>query len=162
MAKNQRVIGIVILVAGFIILLGKWGAFAFIGGTMWPLILFVIGVAVYGLVRARLAPPIALVPAGMLTVYGLLFMASHWIHWRLFGLLWPLLLIGIALGLYGYYVYDPHHPRGAWLGALLFGGVGIAMLTLMLVFAVGTYMIAVALIFVGAALVFGGVRSRFR
>lgn len=43
MGKNQQVIGIVILAAGLFILLGKWGVFAFIGGNLWPLIMFLVG-----------------------------------------------------------------------------------------------------------------------
>lgn len=162
MPRNQQVIGIAILAAGLFILLGKMGVFAFIGGTMWPLLMFLVGIAFYVFARMAILPPVMMVPAGMLTTYGILFMLSSWIHWRLFGYLWPMLLIGIGVGLYGYYKYDPYHPRGAWQGALLFSGVGSAMLILMLVFAVSTYMIAVALILVGAGLAFGGIRNRFR
>ncbi|TDL55673.1 glutamate synthase [Paenibacillus dendritiformis] len=161
MGKNQQLIGIVILVAGLFILLGKWGVFAFIGGTLWPLIMFLVGLGAYGLVRARIAPPVTMVPAGMLTVYGVLFMLTHWISASLFTWLWPLLLIGVGAGLYGYYVEDPLHPRNAWLGSLMFGGVGIGIFILMLMITISLYMIAIALIVVGAALVFGRVGRRY-
>lgn len=161
MPRNQQVIGIAILAAGLFILLGKLGVFTFVGGTMWPLLMFLVGIVLYVLTRMGLLPPVMMVLAGMLTMYGVLFMLSHWIHWRLFGLLWPLLLLGIGVGLYGYYAYDPYHPRGAWQGALLFSGIGAVMLLLTLVFAVGTFMIAVALMLVGARLIFGGIRTRF-
>lgn len=162
MPRNQQVIGMAILAAGLFILLGKIGVFAFIGGTMWPLLMFLIGIAFYVLTRIGLLPPVMMVLAGMLTMYGVLFMLSHWVHWRLFGLLWPLLLIGIGIGLYGYYAYDPYHPRGAWQGALLFCGIGAVMLLLTLVFAISTFIVAFTLIVVGAGLVFGGVHRRSR
>ncbi|MBG9793821.1 glutamate synthase [Paenibacillus dendritiformis] len=161
MGKNQQLIGIVIFAAGLFILLGKWGVFAFIGGTLWPLIMFLAGLGAYALVRARIAPPVTMVPAGMLTVYGILFMLTHWISAGLFTWLWPLLLIGVGIGLYGYYVEDPLHPRNAWLGSLLFGGVGIGFFILMLMITISLYMIAIALIVVGAGLVFGRLGRRY-
>lgn len=158
MPRNQQAIGIAILAAGLFILLGKIGVFAFIGGKMWPFLIFLAGIALYVLARTGFFPAIAMVPAGMLTMYGILFMASCWLSGKLFGLLWPLLLIGIGIGLYGYYMYDPYHPRGAYQGALLFCGLGIMMLALMLLFVIGAYIIAGILILVGIALVRGTIR----
>lgn len=159
MSRNEKVIGIVILIAGLFILLGKIGVFAFIGGMMWPLLMFLAGIVLYVLTRAAWLPAIVMVPAGMLTMYGILFMASCWIHWNLFELLWPLLLIGVGSGLYSYCRYDPYHPRIAYQGALLFCGVGIAMFALMLISTIGVYIMAILLILVGAGLLFGRPRS---
>jgi len=159
MPKNQQVIGIVLLLVGLFVLLGETGVFALIGGKVWPFLMFLIGIVFYKLTRAALLPAVVMVPAGMLTIYGILFMASCWIHWKLFGLLWPLFLIGIGVGLYGYYTYDPFHPREIYRGALLFGGLGVAMLALMFALIIGAYMIAVILILIGVRLVYGKFRS---
>ncbi|WP_028544951.1 hypothetical protein [Paenibacillus taiwanensis] len=155
MSKKEPIIGIVILAAGLFILLGKWGFFSFLGGTMWPLFIFLAGVVLFGLIRARMLPPIAFVPAGALLVYGLLFMLSHWISWGLFGYLWPFLLLGLSFGLFGYCQLDPYASRSAWVGAMGLGAIGIIMLLFTVFVSIGIYLIAAALIVVGAALVFG-------
>ncbi|MGZ9585040.1 glutamate synthase [Paenibacillus marinisediminis] len=156
MSKKEPIIGLVILAAGLFILLGKWGFFAFLGGTMWPLLVFLGGVLLFFLVRGRILPPIAFVPAGALLVYGVLFMISHWISWELFSYLWPFLLIGLSFGLFGYCQLDPYAPRGAWLLAMGLGALGVIMLLLMIFIGIGVYVIAIALILIGLALLFGG------
>lgn len=156
MSKKEPMIGIVILAAGLFILLGKWGFFAFLGGTMWPLFIFGAGALLYALVRARMLPSIAFVPAGALLVYGVLFMLSHWISWGLFQYLWPFLLLGLSFGLFGYCKLDLYAPRVARLGAIGLAVLGALMLFFTIFIQVGIYFIAVVLIIVGAALVFGG------
>lgn len=162
MSKKEPMIGLIILAAGLFILLGKWGFFAFLGGTMWPLFIFIAGALLFVLVRARMLPSIAFVPAGALLVYGVLFMLSHWISWELFNYLWPFLLIGVSFGLFGYCKLDPYASRAAWLGAIGLAALGVLMLLFTLFLNLGIYLIAIALILIGAALVFGGRFSFWR
>ncbi|WP_308737477.1 hypothetical protein [Paenibacillus sp. PCH8] len=71
--RNEKAIGICIVAAGIIILLGKFGVFGFIGRNFWPLLILLPGIALLALYYARIAPSWSLVPAGTLTVYGVLF-----------------------------------------------------------------------------------------
>ncbi|MCR8845772.1 glutamate synthase [Paenibacillus sp. SC116] len=156
MSRKEPVIGIFILAAGLFILLGKWGFFNFVGGTMWPLFLFLVGAGLVWLIRSRILPPIAFVPGGTLLVYGLLFMVCHWISWELFRYLWPFILIGLALGLYGYSRLESYPSPRAWQAAVVLGGAGILLLVLTLIVNISVYLIAFGLIVVGALLIFGG------
>ena len=156
MSRREPIIGIVILAAGLFILLGKLGFFAFLGGTLWPLLMVLAGGLLVYLVRERIVPAIIFVPGGMLLVYGVLFMICHWISWSLFSYLWPFLLLGLAFGLLGYCRLDPYAPRGAWLGAISLSGIGVLMLLLTILTGIGIYVIAIGLILLGVVFIFGG------
>lgn len=158
MSRKEPFIGLIILAAGLFILLGKWGFFAYLGGTLWPLIICLVGILLYVLVRVRILPPVAFVPAGTLFVYGVLFMLSHWISWDLFRYLWPFLLLGLSFGLFGYCRLDPYASRAAWQGAIGLGALGVIMLLFTLLIGISVYVIAIVLILIGATLVFS---SRF-
>lgn len=75
--KNEKAIGLFIVVAGLVILLGKLGVFAFIGRNFWPLLLLLPGIALYVLFYARMTPAWSLLPAGVLSVYGVLFSITN-------------------------------------------------------------------------------------
>ncbi|MFD1989486.1 hypothetical protein ACFSGI_05915 [Paenibacillus nicotianae] len=102
--RNQGVIGLFIVFAGLIILLGKLGVFSFIGHIFWPLAILLPGIILQLMYFSRSAPAIVLIPAGILTVYGALFFLCNTWGWWLMGHLWPVLILGVAVGLYEYYV----------------------------------------------------------
>ena len=71
-SRKDLALGIFIVVAGVVILLGKLGVFGFLGRTLWPLVLLLPGIFAYH-VFGRRATAAVLIPGGILTVYGLLF-----------------------------------------------------------------------------------------
>ena len=58
MSKNQYTVGLLFLIVGAVILLGKLGLFAFIGTNFWPLFLLIPGILLHVLFFGRLLPPI--------------------------------------------------------------------------------------------------------
>ena len=76
--RNQYSAGIVILLAGIVILLGRLGVFGFIGSVFWPLFVLIPGILLHVLYFGRLIPAAALVPGGMLSVYALMFLFCNW------------------------------------------------------------------------------------
>lgn len=162
MYRNQQVIGLVILLAGVIILLSELGISKFIDGITLGLVLLLLGISLYVFAKYAWLPAIMMVPAGMLMMYGLLTVGSYSIHERLFGILWPLILLGIGFGLYKYYQYDSYHPLMAWQAALCFGGLGILMLCFMLLFTIGIYVIALLFISIGISLICRNIRNQLR
>ncbi|WP_229106435.1 glutamate synthase [Paenibacillus sp. 1001270B_150601_E10] len=155
MNRREPAIGIVIIAAGLFILLGKWGFFSFLGGTLWPLFVFLAGVALFVLIRFRMLPAVAFVPAGALLVYGLLFMLCHWISWGMFAYLWPFIPFGLAFGLFGYCQLDPYADRRVYMFAIALAGISIVLLLFTLFVSLSVYLIAIFLIVVGVFLVFG-------
>jgi hypothetical protein len=96
-SKNDMKLGIFIAAAGIVILFGKLGVFGFLGRALWPLVILLPGILLHVLFFNRRTSASVLIPAGILTVYGLA-LRDYAIHGAgsLMRHLWPLLLFGIA------------------------------------------------------------------
>lgn len=156
MSRNQYVAGIAILAAGIVILLGKLGVFAFIGAVFWPLFVLTAGILLHVLYFGRTLPyDVLLVPAGLLAVYGLLFFVCNVAGWGILAWLWPVFLLGPAVGLYEYAAFGRGVPRIVMTAALGLAALAGLLLLLTLLWAWGVYLVALALIVGGAWLAYG-------
>jgi hypothetical protein len=153
--RNEKAIGIFILVAGIIILLGKFGVFGFIGRHFWPLLILLPGIALHACYYARLTPSWSLVPAGTLTVYGLLFGITNTWGGELMSSLWPAFLLGIAIGLLEYALADHRRPALILPVALGVGVLSIIFFGFTLLHTGIIYVLALLLIVGGMWLLFG-------
>ncbi|MGN7454976.1 hypothetical protein ACTHPH_09195 [Paenibacillus pasadenensis] len=149
MIRNQYSAGIVILLAGIAILLGRMGVFSFIGSVFWPLFILVPGILLHVLYFGRLLPAAALVPGGILSVYALVFLFCNWFGWGYMNYLWPFFILGLAVGLYEYYTFDSSHPRSAFTIAAALAGVWALCMIFVLLWSWGIYLIAFALVALG-------------
>ncbi|XEC96843.1 hypothetical protein AB6A23_10065 [Paenibacillus tarimensis] len=161
MTKNQYSVGILMLIAGIVILLGKLGIFQFIGSVFWPLFVLIPGVLLHVLFFGRLLPAAVLIPGGILSVYALLFLYCNIFGWSSLRVLWPIFILGIATGLYEYYLFESSRPRGIQVAAFLLAGSALACFVIMLLWGAGIYLIALALIAAGAWMAFGR-RTRWK
>lgn len=93
-----------------------------------------------------------LVPGGILLVYGLMFLAPHiWPQISLMGNLWPLFLLGPALGLFEMYVFS-RGRSGSMIPVFILTVIGGGMLLYTCgVFNNFSIIVALLLIGVGAA-----------
>ncbi|ANF97712.1 hypothetical protein [Paenibacillus bovis] len=145
--RNQGVIAIFIILAGLVILLGKLGVFAFIGHAFWPLLILLPGVLLQLFYFSRSASSYVLIPAGILTVYGILFFFCNIWGWSLMAYLWPVLLLGITVGLYEYYMVSASAvSRNIGFAAGVLGALSIILLFFSLLGASALYLIALLLI----------------
>ncbi|QDH19903.1 intracellular growth attenuator family protein [Saccharibacillus brassicae] len=155
MSKNdKKAVGIFILTAGLIILLGQWGVFAFLGRVFWPLLILLPGVGLHLAFASRALPAWALIPGGTLTVYGLVFSLCNTWGFGLIEVLWPAFLLGPGLGLYEYALLGPVRPKGIYYASL---GLIVLSLVLFIFSLLGPfflYAFSVLLILSGAWLVF--------
>ncbi|MEW4370612.1 hypothetical protein [Paenibacillus kandeliae] len=155
MNRNQGMIIAGMIVAGLIILLGKLGVFSFIGHAFWPLLILLPGIMLQLFYLSRSLPSYWLVPAGMLTVYGILFFLCNTWGWWLMDYLWPLLITGVALGMYEYYALSPFRvDRRIGIGAILLGLLSALLLLISILGSVLLYIIAIVLISGGVWLFF--------
>ena len=150
MNKQSATVGMLILAAGLIILLGKLGVFAFIGNVFWPLFILIPGVLLHVLFFGRMLPSIVLVPAGILTVVSLVLLIGNWFGWDLMRYLWPFFLFAVAVGLYEYYVFSYSRSQTVWLASVSLAGVSILLFLLTLLWTWAAYLIAFVLIVGGA------------
>jgi hypothetical protein len=156
MSNKQYTIGLAILAAGIVILLGKLGVFAFIGNIFWPLLILVPGVLLHMLYFGRMLGNAAvLIPAGVLTVYGLLFFICNLGGWKLLAWLWPVFLAGPAVGLYEYSLFG--HGRDRTIRPIAIGLLALSGLLIVIALfrSAFMYLLAAALILAGAWLAYG-------
>ncbi|WP_054956639.1 LiaF transmembrane domain-containing protein [Paenibacillus dakarensis] len=159
-SKKDLMLGVFIVAAGVVILLGKLGVFGFLGRTLWPLLLLIPGLLLHVLYFGRRISAAVLIPAGILTVYGILFLICSIWGWDLMGTMWPILILGIAVGLYEYYLYETPRPQFVLPIAL-----GLAFLSLLIIFFTwlytgALYILAIVLIAVGVWLIYGRRRPK--
>ncbi|WP_151735864.1 hypothetical protein [Paenibacillus tengchongensis] len=158
-SKNDIKLGVFIVAAGLLIFLGKLGVFGFLGRTLWPLVLLIPGLLLHVLFFTRRAPASVLIPGGILVVYGLLFGFCNTWGWGVMAHLWPVLLLGLAVGLYEYAFYTPRS------GAVAIAGIVLGILSLVLLFfsVMGTgalYVLGILLVLGGVWIIAGRGRSR--
>ncbi|MEK3882535.1 hypothetical protein [Paenibacillus sp. PL2-23] len=155
MPSNKYSAGIILLLAGVLILLGKLGVFSFLGAIFWPLLVLIPGVLLHVLYFGRVVPAVMLVPGGMLVVYAVLFMLCNIFGWDSLRYLWPVFLLGAAAGLYEYYMFGSNAPRIVLTASIALGAVSMLFLVLILLWSWGIYLIAGLLIAAGAWMMFG-------
>ncbi|UVI32167.1 hypothetical protein [Paenibacillus spongiae] len=161
MSKNQFAIGIVFLLAGLVIMLGRLGLFSFLGTNFWPLFVLIPGILLHVLFFGRLLPSAALVPGAILTIYALIFFFCIAVGWDKMQYVWPFFILGVAVGLYEYHLFDTSHPKQPLTAAIILALVAISLFIIMLLWGWGVYLIAAVLIAIGAWLVTGGRRARW-
>lgn len=157
---KERMIGVGIVAVGLIILLGKLGAFSFLGRTFWPLLILIPGIVLHAMYIMRKVSPFMLLPAGILTVYGLLFSLCNTWGWHLMAYLWPLLLLGVAIGLWEYAINDLSLSRIVYTWSVIVGLVSLLLLMISLLRTSIIYIIAVLLIGAGIWLVLNNLGKR--
>jgi hypothetical protein len=157
MNKNSNmIIGVILIAMGVLFLASNLGYLSFSWNYVWPLALLIPGIYMHfafftGIDRN----PGILVPGGILTTYGILFYANVFFGWHLMADLWPLFLIGIAIGLFELYMFGTH-DKGLLIPVLILGGIGLsALLRSYISFDLKNYILPVILIVIGIAIIAG-------
>ncbi|MBH5316928.1 hypothetical protein I6N90_03785 [Paenibacillus sp. GSMTC-2017] len=155
MPTNKYSAGIILLIVGIVILLGKIGVFSFLGAIFWPLLVLIPGVLLHVLYFGRVIPAVMLVPGGMLVVYALLFVICNIFGWESLKYLWPMFILGIAAGLYEYYMFGSSIPRVVFRASIALAAASVLFLVISLMWSWGIYLVAVLFIAAGAWMMFG-------
>lgn len=156
MSSNKDMkLGIFIAAAGLIILLGKLGVFGFLGRALWPLVILIPGLFLHVLFFGKRASAVVLVPAGILTVYGLLFGFCNTWGWGYMSHLWPVLLLGVAVGLYEYAFYSPARTGGLTAFAVILGALSVVLLVFSMIGTGALYLLGIVLVAAGIWLMSG-------
>lgn len=157
MNRNSNiVIGVVLIIMGVLFLMSNLGYLNFSWSYVWPLALLVPGLYMHfafftGIDRN----PGILVPGGILTTYGALFYANVFFGWRIMAELWPLFLLGVAIGLFELYLFG-NHDKGLLIPVGILGGIGAsALLRSYVRIDLKDYLIPAILIILGIAIITG-------
>ncbi|WP_379131468.1 hypothetical protein [Paenibacillus sp. sgz500958] len=161
-SKNDMKLGLFIAAAGIVILFGKLGVFGFLGRNLWPLVLLLPGLFLHVLFFSRRISAAALIPAGILTVYGLLFGLCNTWGWGLMKYMWPVLLLGVAVGLFEYSLYASPRTSGFSGAAIVLGLLSLVLLFFSLLGTGALYVLGAVLVAAGILLITGVGRSKNR
>lgn len=106
MRASRAAFGTLVILAGIFLLLNNLGLIDADLYLLWPLVLIIPGLTleIGYLTGSRDAE--ALVPAGMLITYGLVFFANIIWGWHNMQLLWPFFPLGVAIGLLQLYIFE--------------------------------------------------------
>ncbi|MHA0855820.1 hypothetical protein [Paenibacillus sp. CMAA1364] len=156
MSSNKDIkLGLGIVIAGIVILLGKFGVFSFLGRSLWPILIIVVGVILHWLYFNLRRPSLLLIPGGIFIVWGLLFLICNIWGWGLMAYLWPALLLGLAVGLYEYYLNENYSSNILLWVSLSIGLLSFIFFLFSLMRTGGIYWLAILLIGAGIWLILG-------
>lgn len=96
--------GLLFILVGAFLLLGKFVSLDFLSiGKLWPLFVLVPGLLFEIGYFSDNRNPGLLVPGGILTTIGLLFLFETYTHWHYSEYTWPVYVLSVAIGLFQLY-----------------------------------------------------------
>jgi hypothetical protein len=144
-------LGILIIGAGIIVMLGKLGVFQTILSWSWPLLVLFMGLLVHMFVMNRKLPSIGYLPATFMIGLSLVFLLCAWFGWRWLGMLWPIIPLSIAVGLYEIAIAE--RSRSTRMLSIIIGLGSFVLLLMLLFIFMNAYLLAIVLIIVGALII---------
>ena len=150
---NNRALplGIAVIAAGVLIVLGKLGVIAALIRWLWPVALIAAGVMLWIAAARRSLPPIVYVPAALLAGGSLSLLFCAWFGWTWMKALWPMFPLSVAAGLYSFAAAERNSPLRT--AALALGAVSIVLWIAALLIHANGYVVALLLIIAGVVLI---------
>lgn len=168
MRRGNYLVGLLLIVIGAVVLIMKGFGIKileFDSSDFWVFIVLLVGLTFeisFFLTGAR--APGLLIPGGIITTIGFLFMFEVATNWYFAEYTWPVYILSVAIGLFQMYLFSGRH-RGLLIASLIVGGVA-AFFMVSVVFAQITSIlnpgvfIPIALIAAGIAILFSGSAAR--
>jgi len=129
MRNSNMIMGAVLVALGCILLLSNLGYINFSWDYIWPMALLLPGVYLHFAFFTKIDKnPGNLVPAGILTTYGLMAYTVAFFGWGTMTTMWPFILIGIAVGLTELYFFGSQ-DKGLLVPIAILGGLGVMFLS---------------------------------
>lgn len=153
MNKKSTVLGVIIIAIGVLLLLGRFGVFNSGAANLWPVFLLFPGLFFHYLRFGQGVHAGVLVPGGILTTYAIMFFACNLFGWHLMAYLWPGFILGVAVGLFEAYFFDPDKPKGLLVASGVLATIAAVFFGFALVATGGVYLIAVAMILIGLVMI---------
>ncbi|AHF09986.1 MULTISPECIES: DUF5668 domain-containing protein [Dehalobacter] len=139
MNKSGLFWGIILILTGGLLLidnLGNWQIFSM--EFLWPVLILILGLAFEFNYFSKKESPGLLVPGGILTVIGLLFIFETFTHWQFSGYTWPVYPLAVAVGLFQLYLFSGR-PRGLLVPVFILTALACISFTGMFVTSIQRY-----------------------
>ncbi|MTI67074.1 MAG: hypothetical protein FH753_10830 [Firmicutes bacterium] len=150
--KRDYVSGIIIILLGVFFLLTNLGIIDVEFYNIWPLLLLLPGIIFELSYFVSRKNPGLLVPGGILTTYGLLFYINIRYGWYWLSYLWPLFLLGVAIGLFQLYIFG-ERDKELLIPVGILGGLSAFFLLNAFYILDFTLIISIALIIIGLIII---------
>ncbi|QNU68542.1 hypothetical protein EHE19_009150 [Ruminiclostridium herbifermentans] len=125
----------------------------------WVFIVLLIGLTFELGYFLKGSKPGLLIPGGIITTIGLLFMFEASTDWHFSRYTWPVYIISVAVGLLQMYIFSKR-DKGLLIAGLIVGGIGVFFQIVMILSAISSNLIgifiSIYLVAAGIALVFTG------
>jgi hypothetical protein len=164
MKKSNYFVGVLLIAIGAIILILKaiFGItlLEFNGYDFWVFIVILVGLAFeFGFFLSGSKPGL-LIPGGIITTIGLLFLFEVSTDWNFAEYTWPIYIISVAVGLFQMYLFSKRE-KGLLISSLIVGGIGAVFLAFTIISAITNifdpnFFIPIALIAGGLAIFISG------
>ncbi len=131
MNYKTGILGGLFVTSGLLLLLNNIFNFDFFSSKyLWPLLIVLIGLLFeWGYFHKKRDPGL-LVPGGILTITGLLFLFENFTAWRFSGYTWPVYPLAVAIGLFQLYWFS-ERKRGLLLAAGILTAFSLLSFSLM-------------------------------
>lgn len=123
MKKTGMIVwGVFLVLAGVALILAQQSIIDLSWNIFWPCILIVISVLMHiQVISGGKDSAGLLVPGGILACYGTLFLLNSLFGWYLMQTLWPVFILGPAVGLAELKLFG---NEGSWIPVLILTGIG--------------------------------------
>lgn len=107
MKHSNRGLGIILLIIGIVMLLNNIEIIKFNIELFWPLFMIIPGIMFHlAFFNGKSQDnPAVLMPAAVLSIYGLYFLFSILTNWQFSHMMWPIIPMGIGVGFYEMYYF---------------------------------------------------------
>jgi hypothetical protein len=152
----RNAVGALLIVLGLVFAGQTMGFLELSMEELWPIFLLIPALGFHAAFFVAPGPERAglLVPGGILLTYGLLFFTCTIFGWELMGTLWPVFILGPAVGLFELYWFGPRRA-GLLIPVGILSLVGFAFLGLNVLTSMFSGFFGVLLILAGLAIIFG-------
>lgn len=160
MKQGNILWGIVFIALGLLILLSRFFNLHFFNiVNLWPLIILALGLIFEASYFISKKNPGILVPGGILTTIGLLFMFENATNWAFSGKTWPFYPLAVAIGLFQLYIFG-EREKGLLIPVGILSGVSLISLSIILFGSLlSSILIPAVLIIIGIYIIFNGMKK---
>lgn len=125
--KDRRLLGILLIIAGAVLFVMK-AVFKitllnFDSSDFWVFIVIILGLSFELSYFITGSKPGLLVPGGIITTIGLLFLFEVTTNWYFAAYTWPIYIISVAVGLFQLYLFGGRR-KGVLTASAIVGGIG--------------------------------------
>ena len=131
MNKNNLTGGILLIIAGCLLFANQFFNLRFFSmGNFWPLFILLPGLAFEFSYFASGRNPGLLVPGGILTTIGFLFLFQTFTNWIFIKYTWPVFILSVAIGLSQLYIFS-NRSKGLLIPIFILTGISLFFFAVM-------------------------------